>query len=252
MGYGNWLKPAFLAAALLAGPVHALDLDNMSAAERTAFGAQVRAYLLENPQVLREVIVALEAQETAQQASNDLHLVQAYAQALFDDGYSWVGGNPDGDVTLVEFVDYRCTYCRKAHDEVAQLISSDGNIRLIVKEFPILGEQSTLSSRFAIAVKQLAGDDAYKAAHDALITFRGNVTDASLRNLANRLGLDGTEVLARMYGEEVTSVVRANHALGQQMSINGTPTFVMNTRMLRGYVPLDGMRQLVDEARSEG
>ena len=81
-----------------------------------------------------------------------------------------MGGNPDGDITVVEFIDYRCGYCRKAYQEVEDLVKADGNIRLVLKEYPILGEDSTISSRFAIAVLQLHGGEAYKKAHDALIT----------------------------------------------------------------------------------
>lgn len=235
-----------------ASPVFASDLTNLTAAEREAFGDQVRAYLLENPQVLMEAIAILEDQQAADQVNADLALVRDNARALFSDANSWEGGNPNGDITLVEFVDYRCSYCRRAHDEVAELISTDGNIRLIVKEFPILGEQSMLSSRFAIATRHVAGDAAYKKVHDALITFRGSVSEAALRRMAEQMDLDATEILARMNGEEVTAVIRANHALAQTMAINGTPTFVLQDSMLRGYVPLDGMRQLVAEARLDG
>ncbi|KAJ54459.1 DSBA oxidoreductase [Actibacterium mucosum KCTC 23349] len=240
---------ALTMALALVSPAQATDLTNMTDAERAAFGAQVRAYLLENPQVLREAIAVLEQREAEEQANADLNLVAAYSDALFNDTNSWQGGNPDGDITLVEFVDYRCSYCRRAHDEVAELISTDGNIKLIVKEFPILGEESVLSSRFAIATRQVAGDAAYKQVHDALITFRGSVSENALRRLAEQFNLDATEILARMNGQEVTEVIQANYALAQAMSINGTPTFVLNDSMLRGYVPLDGMRELVADAR---
>jgi protein-disulfide isomerase len=89
-------------------------------------------------------------------------LLRDNADAIFNSAADWAGGNPNGDVTVVEFVDYRCGYCRKAHDEVSQLVETDGNIRLVMKEFPILGEDSLTSARFAIAVRRLAGDDAYK------------------------------------------------------------------------------------------
>ncbi|MDZ4134322.1 MAG: DsbA family protein, partial [Paracoccaceae bacterium] len=126
---------------------------------------------------------------------------------------------------------------------------SDGNIRFVIKEFPILGEESMLASRFASSVRQLAGNDAYKQAHDALITLRGAVTTAALERLAGDLGLDAAAVLARMDTPEVTTVIDANHALGGRLDINGTPTFVIDQTMVRGYVPLDGMRSIVDGQR---
>jgi len=228
------------------------DINTMSEKERTQFRQEIRAYLLDNPEVLMEAIGVLENRQAQQQVNADRDLARAYAAEIREDGYSWVGGNPDGDITLVEFMDYRCSYCRKAHSEVRELVETDGNIRLIVKEYPILGEDSTMSARFAIATQQVAGDEAYSRVHDALITFRGNVTEGNLRRLANDLDLDATEILARMNGAEVNAVLQANSALGQNMAINGTPTFVLEDQLLRGYVPLDNMRQIVAATRAEG
>ncbi|MGB8813420.1 MAG: DsbA family protein [Paracoccaceae bacterium] len=236
-------------AAVLASPLGATDLATMTDAEREAFGAEVRAYLMANPEVLMEAIGVLEERQKTEAAADDITLLQTNADDILKDPASWVGGNPEGDITLVEFTDYRCGYCRKAHDEVAELVKSDGNIRFIVKEFPILGEESTLSSRFAISVRQLAGDDAYKKAHDALITLRGDATLETLERLAVELGFDAPAVMGRMNAPEVTAVIDANHALGDRLKINGTPTFVIDQTLVRGYVPLDGLRQIVDGER---
>ncbi len=243
-----------LALPLLNGPLftgqaQAFDLNAMTDAERETFRAEIRAYLMDNPGVIMEAVALLEQQQQDDAAAQDIELLQSNADEILNDPNSWVGGNPDGDITVVEFTDYRCGYCRKAHDEVAELIKSDGNIRFVVKEFPILGEESVLSSRFAIAVRQLAGDDAYKAAHDALITLRGDATPETLATLATDLGHDSAAVLARMDAPEVTAIIDANHALGTRLQINGTPTFVIDQTMVRGYVPLDGMRQIVDGQR---
>ena len=245
------LRFAVAAALLLAGPAAAFDLTAMTEAERAAFGVEVRAYLLEHPEVLVEAINAMDARQAGAQASADVTLVQSNAASIFEDGYSWVGGNPDGDITLVEFMDYRCGYCKKAYGEVAELIKADGNIRFVVKEFPILGEQSVLAARFAIAVHQLAGDAAYEAAHDGLMTFRGDVTPATLEGLAGTLGVDVPAVMAAMDSDAVTKVIEANRALGDKLQVNGTPTFVRSDQMLRGYVPLAQMQAMVGQVRAE-
>jgi protein-disulfide isomerase len=245
------LTSAFAMCMVLSGPVLSLDLNTMTDSERDALRAEIRAYLLENPEVIMEAVAVLEKREAAQQDDEDKMLVQSNADALFDDPNSWVGGNPEGDITMVEFVDYRCGYCRKAHDEVAALLKSDGNIRLIVKDFPILGEASNKSARFAVAVRQLAGDDAYHDAGEALIRLKGQPTDPALTRLASSLGLESAEVLKQMYSPDVDAVIAANHALGGKLKINGTPTFVIEDRMLRGYLPLDGMQALVAELRGE-
>ena len=239
------------AALLMATGVQAADLDlnNMSDADRAAFGAQVRAYLLENPQVIMEAVQVLEEREAAEQAQGDIALIANNAEAIFNDGYSWVGGNPEGDVTIVEFFDYRCGFCRRAHPEVTQLLELDGNIRYIAKEFPILGENSVLSSRFALAAREVAGDTAYEAAKEALIALNGDLDDAVLRRLADTLGLDADAVIAAMDSEEITRQLAETRALAQALQINGTPSFVMGEQLIRGYVPLDAMQQIVAEAR---
>ena len=169
---------------------------------------------------------------------------------LFNDPNSWVGGNPDGDITIVEFIDYRCGYCRKAYDEINDLVQSDGNIRFIVKEFPILGEDSTASSRFAIAVKLLHGDAAYAAVHDELITLRGAPDAETLGRLATSLGHDPAALLAKMASDEVTQIIAANHAFAQAMNITGTPTFFVGDTILRGYLPQAEMAKIVADERA--
>ena len=118
-----------------------------------------------------------------------------------------------------------------------------------MKEFPILGEESELSGRFAVAVHQLAGNEAYEAVHDALIAFRGAVTLESLAKLAETNGLDADAILKRMNEEEVTAVLRANHQLAERMRISGTPAFVIGGELMRGYAPVDVMAKIVKDQR---
>ena len=238
---------ALLAATAL--PAFAEGLADMSDTERAAFRAEVRAYLLENPEVLLEAMNELEARDQAAAMERDKTLIAERADVLFDDPASWVGGNPEGDITVVEFIDYRCGYCRKAWQEVDALVAGDGNIRFVMKEFPILGEGSVLSSRFAIAVLQLHGGDAYKKAHDALLSLRADATPEALDRVATDLGLDAAAIRARMDAPEVTKVIEDNHRLAQEMEISGTPTFVVGGTMVRGYMPLDAMQQIMAEQR---
>lgn len=244
----RFLAPTALLATMIALPAAA----EMTADERSNFRAEVRAYLLENPEVLVEAMDVLRGQQERQAAERDLAMLRDNAEIIYRNPNDWAGGNPEGDVTVVEFMDYRCSYCRKAYADVEALVQTDGNIRFVLKEFPILGEQSMLSSQFAIAVRQLHGDEAYKAAHDALMEFRGDITGESLARLAEDLGHDGAEIATRMASDEVNTVIRTNHQLASMMEINGTPAFVIDETMVRGYVPLDGMRQIVAGQRDDG
>ncbi len=157
-----------LALGLIAGlaslPAYAEDLpqtvpamgdtaSTMTDAERKAFRDEMRAYLLDHPEVLIEAMDVLQRREEDAALARDTQFITVNSALIFANTNDWVGGNPKGDITLVEFMDYRCGYCRKAYDEVDKLIKTDGNIRFVVKEFPILGEASMLSAQFAIALR---------------------------------------------------------------------------------------------------
>ena len=245
------MKAILAAVALTAAtalPSFAFDPANMSESEQQAFGTAIRDYLMANPEVLVESINVLEARRAAQEVENDTLLVVNNKDALFQDGYSWVGGNPDGDITMVEFVDYKCGFCKKVNPEVEALIKDDGNIRFVLKEFPILGQESDLASRFAVSVQQIAGADLYKKAHDELMALRGPVNLETLTKLAKDLGMDSQAVINRMNTEEVSTVLRQNRQLAESMGIMGTPTFIIGPEMLRG-VPQSGMADAVAAAR---
>lgn len=245
----NRLVPAATAAALAAMIALPSVAQEMTDAERQVFRSEVRSYLMENPEVLMEAIQVLDDRQQQQQVSADTDLVARNEAALFDNANDWAGGNLQGDVTVVEFMDYRCGYCRQAFAEVENLVSKDGNIRFVLKELPILGEQSVMASRFALAVKMTAGDEAYKSVHDQFFALRGDVNEASLQRIAKDLNLDWGAIQPKMASEDVTKVIADNHALAQAMQIQGTPTFVVGDTMLRGYVPADAMAQVVAEER---
>lgn len=237
-------------AARAADPAAPAGGMTMTGEERAAFQAEVKAYLLANPEVLNEMISILDAKQKAASSKTDQQLVADNSAALFNDGYSWVGGNPDGAFTIVEFLDYQCGYCRKAFPEVAELVEKDGDIRLIVKDFPILGPGSDLAARAATATMISQGPDAYGRLHDVLMAGKGPITDENLDRALKKADLDPAAIRAAMNDPEVDSRIAKNHALGQALAINGTPTFVFEKDMIRGYVSLADMRKLVDASRS--
>jgi protein-disulfide isomerase len=236
--------------ALLATTAMAGGLGTMTAEEKAAFRDEVRAYLLENPEVIMEAMQVLQDRQDNAAEARDQSVLSSNSEFIYNDPNSWVGGNPDGDITVVEFMDYRCGYCRKAYSEVANLVKSDGNIRFVVKEFPILGDDSIASSRFAIAVRLLHGDGAYEAVHDELIALRGAPDPETLGRLAVKLGYDAKPVLDKMGSLEVTNIIAANHEIAGQLNITGTPTFVVGKTLLRGYLPEEDMKAVVAEARA--
>lgn len=239
------------ALCLTATAVQAFEIETMSESERAAFRAEIRDYLLENPEVLMEAIAVLEERRADEAAAQEQVLLEQYHADIFEDGYSWIGGNPEGDVTIVEFLDYRCGFCKRAHPEVQALLAGDGNIRMIVKEYPILGAESELASRYAIATKLLEGDEAYAAVHDELMEWDGPVNAGALQRIARTVGIsDHDAVLAEMESEAVTGIIAANRALAQVLQIQGTPSFIMEDNFVRGYVDLEQMQAIVADIRA--
>lgn len=219
-------------------------------AEREALHAEIRSYLLANPDLLMEMLQILEQKKQAAAAITDQQLVADNHAAIFDDGFSWVGGNPEGSVTLVEFLDYQCGYCRKAQPEVTELLKSDGDIRLIVKEMPILGPGSELAAKAAVATLIAKGPEAYAGLHDRLMRSKGKIDDASLDRALVESGLDPEAIRVAMADPEVERRLGETRALAEKLAIAGTPTFVLADQMVRGYVPLATMQDLVGSART--
>lgn len=217
--------------------------------DKAMLHAEIRAYILENPDIIFEAAAIVRQREAEEESKRDVDLVKEYWDELQNDGRSYVGGNPEGDITLVEFLDYRCGYCRKAFEEVEMLLEDDGNIRFIIKEFPILGEASMIASQFAIAVRNIHGADAYKSIHDTLMTFTGEPTPEVLVEIATTFGLEPTPIFEEMMSQTVMDEINENRALGQKMQISGTPTFVFGEALLRGYLPLDAMREVAKKQR---
>lgn len=137
-------------AATLAMPAAGSDLTALTEEERAAFRDEVRAYLLDNPEVLIEAIGVLEQRQAGASAEEDSSLIAVNAEAIFDDGHSWVAGNPEGSVTLVKFSDYTCGFCKRAYPEVQDLLQLDGDIRFILKEMPILGPSAEIDRKSVV------------------------------------------------------------------------------------------------------
>ena len=235
--------------ALILQTIKIRNFAQITEQERSVLHAEIRSYILENPKIIFEAVAIVRQREEEAQSNNDDQLVQDFKEDLFEDGYSFIGGNLDGDITVVEFLDYRCGYCRKAFAEVEKLLSEDDNIRFVIKEYPILGEASILISQFAIAIKQLHGNDAYKVIHDTLIAFTGEPTPESLAEIALTFGFEIDPIFERMMSEEVLREINATRTLGEKMQISGTPTFVIENKLLRGYISLEVMRAITAAQR---
>ena len=208
----------------------------------------IRDYLLRHPEVLVEAMQSLEAQQKLAEAEQNRARIGASRAALLEDPDSFVAGNPKGDVTVVEFFDYRCPYCKQVHPVVRDAVAKDGKVRLVLKEFPILGPDSLMASRAAVAA--LLQKDKYLAFHDALMGLRGALAEATVLQTAKEVGLDADKLKADMKDPRVDRILRANHALAETLAITGTPAFVIGDELVSGALPPERLRELIRKART--
>lgn len=240
------LFAAFL--ILIAAPVAA---QNLSTEDKAAINAQIRAYILDNPEIIVEAMQVLEQREQLAQANADRELLASMRGELEDDGYSLVAGNPDGDVTLIEFLDYRCGYCKQAHDGVKALLASDPNIKFVVKEFPILGAESTFAARAAMASLE-QGADAYLSFNDAMMRHRGDLDQHTVMRIAGEAGVDQAKLAEDIQNPQIAANIRETYGLARRLDISGTPAFIIGDTIVRGYLPYDALKEIVEEQRERG
>ena len=243
------LRLAACAAALLAMTPAAFAEGSFSDAQKKELGEIVRQYLLENPEVLLDVSKALEAKQQQAEAQQRAQVLQSNADQIFRSPNDYVAGNPKGDVTLVEFFDYNCGWCKKGFPEVVNLIEKDKNLRVVLKEFPIFGGDSDYAAMAAIASRK---QNKYWELHQALFSHEGKITKDLVDEIAAKQGLDMEKLKADMKDPSVAQELAATHALAQSLSINGTPAFIVDDKVSPGYLPADSLAAMIGEVRQAG
>ena len=209
----------------------------------------IHQYLLEHPAVILEVLDVLRAREQRAEAGRTRAGLAAHREALVNDPSSPVAGNPDGDVTLVEFFDYRCPYCKRVLSSVMAVLDDDPGIRIVYKEFPILGPVSVVAARAALASRK-QDPDKYLAFHNALMSSRGQMTEARVMQIADDIGFDVERLKADMALPEIDQTIERNLALARALGITGTPSFVIGDQLIPGAISLEALRKLIAQARS--
>lgn len=251
MTLARWMRALAAAVVVLIGlggmPGRAAE-GVLTPEQTKAVQELIRRYLRDNPEVLVEAIQALRAKQEAAAQTEVQSTLKDRRADIERDANSPVGGNPNGNVTVVEFFDYRCGFCKRVHPTIAELLKSDTNIRFVYKEFPILGPESTVAARAALAAFKL-NPATYVAYHDALMTVRGNLTPEKVFALAVDVGLDPKAIAKRMDEPDIAQIIAANLALAEALGINGTPSFVIGDQVVPGAITLETFRRLIAEAR---
>lgn len=232
--------------ALVAAPAAAQQSSPLTDQQAAAVKALVLQTLRENPEIIGEALQALQARAQADAEAQAQQAVKAQEADLFSDPDAPVIGNSDGDVTVVEFFDYNCPYCKKTAPELKMLIAKDPMIRVVMREWPILGPDSVYAARASLAAR---AQGKYAEFHDALMGMpRAN--PATVRRVATELGLDLDRLTADMQDPTVTAHIDKSNALTSSLGINGTPGFVIGETIIRGYSSYDDLAAVVVETRA--
>ena len=214
---------------------------------QTTIDNAIEQYIRSHPEVIEQSLQALEAKRQEEEKLRIKEALATRQKDLLHDPSSPVSGNPSGDVTLIEFFDYRCGYCKRAANAVTQLQKDDPLVRVVYKDFPILGEASEMAAKAALASKSQGKHQIF---HEALLASKGEMTKDSILSIAGEVGLDPKRLEADMANPEWQTAIDRNRALAKELGISGTPGFIVGTELQPGAVDLNGLKELVARARS--
>ena len=225
---------------------------NVSAADKTApisqdaLGEAIRTYLLENPDVMAEVFENTQKYLIAEDEKRQSEMLKKNSDALYNDERDFSIGSPDAPITIVEFFDYNCGYCKRAFPDIMKLTQKNPDVRVVFKEFPILGPASEQAARVALASK---GEGKYFALHQGLLNARGSVSGAALSSLIEKHGLDADEIVTRGKNKDIDEHIKDVRNLAQSLGVSGTPAFIIDNQLFSGALSYDDMQSLIDEIR---
>lgn len=207
--------------------------------------AAIERYIRTHPEVIMQSLQALESTREAELRDRQKVALTTKQQDLLHDPTSPVSGNPKGEITLIEFYDYRCGYCKRAASAVTELQKEDPRVRVVYKDLPILGEPSEIAAKAALA-SQVQGK--HQAFHEALLASQAEMTKEEILKIAADVGLDATRLEADMANPEWQAVIEKNRVLANELGISGTPGFIVGTELVPGALDLNGLRELIARA----
>ncbi|QSY96159.1 DsbA family protein [Rhizobium bangladeshense] len=239
---------ALALAASIALPFPAAALDDQ---QKKEFGEFVKQYLIDNPEIMLEVQEALQKKQEAARLVKANMAIEENSAGIFESKDDVTLGNPKGDVTVVEFFDYNCSYCRHALTDMQALLKKDKNVRFVLKEFPILGPDSVAAHKVADAFRRLAPAK-YADFHVALLSSEGRASEESAIAVAGSLGFSEDQIRAEMAKSPNDGIVQATYQLASSLGISGTPSYVIGNELVPGAVGLDDLEAKVKNMRSCG
>lgn len=228
---------AFLSLALVAPA--AAD-EALTAPQKAAVEQAIHDYLMNHPDVLLDALTAAQQKSDAQAAEQSRRLIAEKKTELVSDPDDLVQGNPDADVTIVEFFDYRCPYCKQVQPSLDALLKEDLKLRIVYKEFPILGEASVYASHVALAARR---QGKYAEFHRAMMATKGDIDDDTVLRVAASVGIDLDKAKADMDGDAIDRIINANYDLAEALDIQGTPALIVGNTLIPGVADIDALRK---------
>lgn len=224
--------------------------QEVAAVDPTVINQMIESYLMGDPKILQRMSVALDTTLQAEQRDKATTAIASMQDAIFNDPDQVVLGNPDGDVTLVEFFDYNCGYCRSSLPDLATLLAEDPNLRVVLKEFPILSNESIDAARIAVLVGK--SDVDYWTFHETLFTSRNKVDKQVALAAAADLGLSPVALELDMGTEPVSRAIQTSYEIAQALGISGTPAYIIGNEVIAGAVGADQLRARIANMRACG
>ncbi len=245
------LMAGLAALAVAAGSVAPVAAGSFSPEQRKEIEQIVREWLLKNPEILNDMVAVLEKRQKAQQAQREKAVVAAHAAAFYHSPHDLVIGNPEGPIAMVEFMDYNCGFCRRSLEDVQKLREANKDLKIVIKEFPILGPDSMEAAKYALAARK-QGMDKYWDLHVALLKHKGRVNGEVALALARRVGLDVEKLKKDAESEDVKQALQTNLALADALGIRGTPAFVIGDKLVPGALGFERLNREVAALRKKG
>ena len=214
---------------------------------QSALEETIHNYILAHPEVIAESLRTMEVRQQEAESRNTQQNIVAHQADLLHDQLSPASGNPVGDVTVIEFFDYRCGFCKQVAAAVTQLQKEDTNIRVVYKDFPILGELSVLAAKAALSAHR---QGKHRQFHEALLASVDELTREELFAIAAQVGLDAQKLEKDLQSSDIDTILNNNRLLARSLGINGTPTFIVNTSLQPGALNLQELKELVSHART--
>ena len=240
---------AILVAAGIGMAVHpAMAQEDQPLTPKQVDGVQkiIRAYLMEHPETITDAVEALREKMRAQAETDAKKAIVAYKDELFDSKDDPIAGNPKGDVTLVEFFDYNCGFCKQTMEPMFEAVKADGKVKIVFKEFPILTDDSIIASRVALAAKK---QGKYDDIHRAFMKFRGRLDEKAIWRVATDTGLNIDQIKHDMSSPEIDKQLHRTKELARDLDIGGTPAFIIGDRVMSGALDQQVLKQLFEVNR---